>query len=109
MAQLTGPGRVLQPVPAFDHPLAMSSKVDTSFLLGDRDMDGDGGQEAVSSKGPQDADRLQQGSTGHGACLSHSDRDRLRIFINEFVTHGLAPWAERTLRVLNDQVWLFCG
>lgn len=102
--QLLDAGRVLQPVPVLDHPLA-TGKVDASVLVVERDMDGDGGPEVV--KGAVDTNRMQQGPSGHGVCLSHSDRDRLRIFINELVTHGLAPWAERTLRVLNDQVCVF--
>ena len=40
----------------------------------------------------------------HGQCLLLSDHDRIRIFIQEFLTRGLLPWAERTLRTLNDQV-----
>ena len=40
-----------------------------------------------------------------GCCLSLSDHDRIRIFVHEFFVRGLIPWAERTLRILNDQVW----
>ena len=39
-----------------------------------------------------------------GCCLSLSDHDRLRIFIHEFIVRGLIPWAEKTLRQLNEQV-----
>lgn len=45
----------------------------------------------------------------HGACLTISDHDRLRIFMHEFTVRALIPWAERTMRVLNDQVSLQCG
>ncbi|XP_064640195.1 trafficking protein particle complex subunit 8-like isoform X2 [Lineus longissimus] len=40
----------------------------------------------------------------HGMCLTVSDHDRLRIFIHEFIVRGLIPWAERTMRVLNEQL-----
>ena len=39
-----------------------------------------------------------------GACLTLSDHDRLRIFINEFIVRGLVFWAEKTVRTLNEQV-----
>jgi len=42
-----------------------------------------------------------------GAHLTLSDHERLRVFIHEFVMHGLIPWAEKTIRTLNEQVsWL---
>ena len=40
----------------------------------------------------------------HGQCLTLSDHDRLRIFVHEFQVRGLIPWAERTMRILNEQV-----
>ncbi|XP_074645318.1 trafficking protein particle complex subunit 8-like [Tubulanus polymorphus] len=40
----------------------------------------------------------------HGMCLTISDHDRLRIFIHEFIVRGLIPWAERSIRVLNEQL-----
>ncbi|CAH1780178.1 unnamed protein product [Owenia fusiformis] len=47
----------------------------------------------------------ESSSTGqHGACLTVSDHDRLRIFVHEFIIRGLVPWAERTMRNLNDQI-----
>ena len=43
-------------------------------------------------------------ASAHGSRLSLSDHDRLRIFIHEFITRGLIPWSERTLRTLSEQV-----
>jgi len=40
----------------------------------------------------------------HGAHLTLSDHERLRVFVQEFVMKGLIPWAEKTIRVLNEQV-----
>jgi len=40
----------------------------------------------------------------HGAYLTLSDHERLRVFVHEFVMHGLIPWAEKTIRTLNEQV-----
>ena len=98
------PGRLLQPVPVIDHPLAVS-KMEANNRIVDKDMDSDSGQDFISNKSQVELDNIQGQVVGsHGACLSLSDHDRLRIFVNEFITHGLASWAERTLRVLNDQV-----
>jgi hypothetical protein len=47
-----------------------------------------------------DSNKIKQ----RGACLTLSDHDRLRIFIHEFIVRGLIPWAEKTLRTLNEQV-----
>lgn len=38
-----------------------------------------------------------------GVCLTLSDHERLRIFINEFIVKGLISWAEKSIRTLNDQ------
>lgn len=43
----------------------------------------------------------------HGCCLTTSDQDRLRIFMHEFVVRALIPWAERQMKILNDQVGHF--
>ena len=56
----------------------------------------------VSSDSPTEATAAP--SSQRGCCLSLSDHDRIRIFIHEFFVRGLIPWAERTLRILNDQV-----
>ena len=40
----------------------------------------------------------------HGMCLTPSDQDRLRIFMHEFVVRALIPWAERQMKMLNEQV-----
>lgn len=50
------------------------------------------------------SDRNQ--SKSHGMCLTPSDLDRLRIFMHEFVVRALIPWAERQMKILNEQV---CG
>ena len=44
------------------------------------------------------------GTTFHGHCLTVSDHDRLRIFVNEMAIRGLVPHIERTIRALTDQV-----
>ncbi|CAF0762410.1 unnamed protein product [Brachionus calyciflorus] len=40
----------------------------------------------------------------HGQYLSLSDHDRIKTFLNDFLTRGLIPYVEKTIRVLNDQV-----
>ncbi|EGW04823.1 Protein TRS85-like, partial [Cricetulus griseus] len=47
----------------------------------------------------------KKASTGviHGACLTLTDHDRIRQFIQEFTFRGLLPHIEKTIRQLNDQ------
>ena len=40
----------------------------------------------------------------HGACLTLSDHDRIRIFVHELAIRGLIPFIERAMRYLYDQV-----
>ncbi|KAK7811172.1 hypothetical protein U0070_004715 [Myodes glareolus] len=47
----------------------------------------------------------KKASTGviRGACLTLTDHDRIRQFIQEFTFRGLLPHIEKTIRQLNDQ------
>lgn len=40
----------------------------------------------------------------HGACLALSDHDRIKTFLSEFLQRGLVPFAERTIKILNEQI-----
>ncbi len=40
----------------------------------------------------------------HGQCLALSDHDRIKTFISEFIQRGLVPYAERTIKILNEQI-----
>ncbi|KAM5156711.1 trafficking protein particle complex subunit 8 [Mantella aurantiaca] len=42
--------------------------------------------------------------TPHGSCLTLTDHDRIRQFIQEFTFRGLIPHVEKTIRQLNDQL-----
>ncbi|XP_072267380.1 trafficking protein particle complex subunit 8 [Pyxicephalus adspersus] len=42
--------------------------------------------------------------TAHGSCLSLTDHDRIRQFVQEFTFRGLIPHIEKTIRQLNDQL-----
>ncbi|XP_039189439.1 trafficking protein particle complex subunit 8 isoform X2 [Crotalus tigris] len=42
--------------------------------------------------------------TPHGICLTLTDHDRIRQFIQEFTFRGLLPHIEKTIRQLNDQL-----
>ncbi|XP_073535307.1 trafficking protein particle complex subunit 8 isoform X2 [Phyllobates terribilis] len=42
--------------------------------------------------------------TPHGSCLTLTDHDRIRQFIQEFTFRGLIPHVEKTVRQLNDQL-----
>ncbi|XP_038622420.1 trafficking protein particle complex subunit 8 isoform X2 [Tachyglossus aculeatus] len=48
----------------------------------------------------------KKASTGilHGVCLTLTDHDRIRQFIQEFTFRGLLPHIEKTIRQLNDQL-----
>ncbi|CAL8073746.1 unnamed protein product [Calicophoron daubneyi] len=43
-------------------------------------------------------------SRPHGRRISQADRDRIRLFIYEFVVRCLLPWVEQSLRNLNEQI-----
>uniref|UniRef100_A0A8C5TAN6 Trafficking protein particle complex 8 n=1 Tax=Malurus cyaneus samueli TaxID=2593467 RepID=A0A8C5TAN6_9PASS len=51
----------------------------------------------------QDSKKTNSG-TPHGACLTLTDHDRIRQFIQEFTFRGLLPHIEKTIRQLNDQL-----
>lgn len=44
------------------------------------------------------------GARSHGACLTLSDHEHIRQFIQEFTFRGLLPHIEKNIRQLNDQV-----
>lgn len=46
---------------------------------------------------------INQHQERHGMCLSLSDHDRIKTFLSEFLTRGLIPYVEKTIRVLNEQ------
>uniref|UniRef100_A0A3Q3WQF8 Uncharacterized protein n=1 Tax=Mola mola TaxID=94237 RepID=A0A3Q3WQF8_MOLML len=52
--------------------------------------------------------RVPEGVVGgagiHGACLTLSDHDHIRQFVQEFTFRGLLPHIEKNIRQLNDQL-----
>lgn len=40
----------------------------------------------------------------HGVCLTVSDMDRIRVFVQDFCFQGLVPFVEKQIRILSDQV-----
>ena len=50
--------------------------------------------------GPRAPNRAVQ----HGAALTLSDHERLRVFTHEFMVRGLIAWAEKNIRTLSEQV-----
>lgn len=44
------------------------------------------------------------GPRSHGACLTLSDHEHIRQFVQEFTFRGLLPHIEKNIRQLNDQV-----
>ncbi|XP_017353379.1 trafficking protein particle complex subunit 8 isoform X1 [Cebus imitator] len=78
------------------HPLQLDQSSDPS-----NSIDGPDHVRSVSS-----LHETKKGNTGiiHGACLTLTDHDRIRQFIQEFTFRGLLPHIEKTIRQLNDQL-----
>ncbi|KAK2094480.1 Trafficking protein particle complex 8 [Saguinus oedipus] len=78
------------------HPLQLDQSSDPS-----NSVDGPDHVRSVSS-----LHETKKGNTGiiHGACLTLTDHDRIRQFIQEFTFRGLLPHIEKTIRQLNDQL-----
>lgn len=95
----------------FDHPLSLDSSANSTNHI-DEQLSPDGTSSSDSGVGysytkgkPPEKNKV---TSGHGMCLTTSDQDRLRIFIHEFCVRALIPWAEKQMRILNDQVgWNF--
>jgi len=118
-------GVIVDGTPVIDHPLAPANRsrsldalcyVDDSLLSSDLLPSAPNGTDRLLGiqelpvtadgpgvKSPQPI-RTQSTPVRHGAYLTLSDHERLRVFIHEFVMHGLIPWAEKTIRTLNEQV-----
>ena len=70
-----------------------------------RDNENNSIHASTTSLASRDLDMTESSkNTQHGCRLSLSDHDRIKIFIHEFITRGIIPWTERTLRTLNEQV-----
>ncbi|CAL1544174.1 unnamed protein product [Lymnaea stagnalis] len=94
----------------FNHPLASPTtppsrdtpSPDSDPTAAASGYQGDGRHSTYSGHYKSSIDRTQNKS--HGMCLSPSDHDRLRIFMHEFVVRALIPWAERQMKLLNEQL-----
>ncbi|XP_021562317.1 trafficking protein particle complex subunit 8 isoform X4 [Carlito syrichta] len=77
------------------HPLQLDQTSDSSNSI-------DGPDHVKSAS----LHETKKGNTGiiHGACLTLTDHDRIRQFIQEFTFRGLLPHIEKTIRQLNDQL-----
>lgn len=94
----------------FDHPLAQDSTDSTSAGT----IDTNDVETNVDNRIPRDSqnnaisiqlrEKTTKTANQHGHFLTLSDHDRIRIFVHEFIVRGLIPWAERTLRLLSEQV-----
>nr|XP_015195016.1 PREDICTED: trafficking protein particle complex subunit 8 isoform X1 [Lepisosteus oculatus] len=62
------------------------------------------GLDVLKSTTPVSDAKKQTSVTTHGACLTLTDHDRIRQFIQEFTFRGLLPHIEKTIRQLNDQL-----
>ncbi|XP_060083234.1 trafficking protein particle complex subunit 8-like [Ylistrum balloti] len=90
----------------FDHPLAMDHSTNSINHVEDRLSPDD----SVTMETNHTGNNTKVQTTpdkkvrGHGMCLTTSDHDRLRIFIHEFSVRALIPWAEMSMRFLNEQL-----
>lgn len=91
----------------FDHPLALDYTHNSlnhveERLSPDRILNTETNHTGNStSKGQTTPDKKVR---GHGMCLTTSDHDRLRIFMHELSVRALIPWAEMSMRSLNEQL-----
>ncbi|XP_066208727.1 trafficking protein particle complex subunit 8 isoform X3 [Saccopteryx leptura] len=78
------------------HPLQLDPSSDSSNSI-------DGPDHVKSASSLHEAKKTNTGII-HGACLTLTDHDRIRQFIQEFTFRGLLPHIEKTIRQLNDQL-----
>ncbi|KAM5219682.1 trafficking protein particle complex subunit 8 isoform 5-T5 [Hipposideros larvatus] len=78
------------------HPLQLDSSSDPSNSI-------DGPEHVKSASSLHETKKASTGII-HGACLTLTDHDRIRQFIQEFTFRGLLPHIEKTIRQLNDQL-----
>lgn len=78
------------------HPLQLDSSSDPSNSI-------DGPDHVKSASSLHETKKANTGII-HGACLTLTDHDRIRQFIQEFTFRGLLPHIEKTIRQLNDQL-----
>uniref|UniRef100_A0A8D1YVJ9 Trafficking protein particle complex subunit 8 n=1 Tax=Sus scrofa TaxID=9823 RepID=A0A8D1YVJ9_PIG len=77
------------------HPLQLDPSSDSSNSID--------GPDHVKSASLHETKKANTGII-HGACLTLTDHDRIRQFIQEFTFRGLLPHIEKTIRQLNDQL-----
>ncbi|CAI9164534.1 unnamed protein product [Rangifer tarandus platyrhynchus] len=78
------------------HPLQLDPSSDSSHSI-------DGPDHVKSASSLHETKKANAGII-HGACLTLTDHDRIRQFIQEFTFRGLLPHIEKTIRQLNDQL-----
>uniref|UniRef100_A0A5F9DFB3 Trafficking protein particle complex subunit 8 n=1 Tax=Oryctolagus cuniculus TaxID=9986 RepID=A0A5F9DFB3_RABIT len=78
------------------HPLQLDPSSDPSNII-------DGPDHVKSASSLHETKKANTGII-HGACLTLTDHDRIRQFIQEFTFRGLLPHIEKTIRQLNDQL-----
>lgn len=78
------------------HPLQLDPSTEPSNSI-------DGTDHVKSASSLHETKKANTGII-HGACLTLTDHDRIRQFIQEFTFRGLLPHIEKTIRQLNDQV-----
>ncbi|XP_036275711.1 trafficking protein particle complex subunit 8 isoform X5 [Pipistrellus kuhlii] len=78
------------------HPLQLDASSDPSNNI-------DGPDHVKSASSLHETKKANPGII-HGACLTLTDHDRIRQFVQEFTFRGLLPHIEKTIRQLNDQL-----
>ncbi|XP_067402268.1 trafficking protein particle complex subunit 8 isoform X7 [Emydura macquarii macquarii] len=78
------------------HPLQLDHLSDASSSFD--------GTDYVKTTASLHESKKTSSGTPHGACLTLTDHDRIRQFIQEFTFRGLLPHIEKTIRQLNDQL-----
>ncbi|XP_069813763.1 trafficking protein particle complex subunit 8 isoform X2 [Dendropsophus ebraccatus] len=83
---------------------ALSNSLKTHPL--DQLSDAGGSFDGLDNGRPPGTTETKKAVTGtlHGSCLTLTDHDRIRQFVQEFTFRGLIPHVEKTIRQLNDQL-----
>ncbi|XP_067142139.1 trafficking protein particle complex subunit 8 [Centruroides vittatus] len=88
---------------SIQHPLSLNTE--NELPASDSFISSPVGEETNFSKTyGQNGEKKIKENKIHGVYLTLSDRERIRVFIQDFCIQGLLPYVEKQIRNLNDQV-----
>lgn len=87
---------------SIQHPLSLN--MENEFPAPDSFVSSPVEEETFSKTYNQDGEKKIKENKFHGIYLTLSDRERIRVFIQDFCIQGLLPFVEKQIRNLSDQV-----